>query len=111
MKYEGQSFQLPVAFPKDASPATILAELVEALGREHERQYGFRGNADAVQIVNLRATSRVLRETAPAAVRTRSAEGGAARSRRAYFGRDAGFLDTPVIDRAALGTASGTARC
>jgi len=103
MKYQGQSFQLPVAFPKGATKGDVMARLIEALAVEHERQYGFRGNAEAVQIVNLRATGRVQRETPPAAVRTRdTATAATPRNRAAYFGRDIGFLDTPVLGRSAL---------
>lgn len=104
MKYEGQSFQLPVLFPREAREDSILPALVEALGREHERQYGFRGSAEAVQIVNLRATARLQRPVPPMAVRT---DAVAARrtehSRRAFFGRERGFIDTSVVGRAALG--------
>jgi N-methylhydantoinase A len=104
MKYEGQSFQLPVPFPENADPESIMAALAEGLGREHERQYGFRGNPDSVQIVNLRATARVVRPVQTAAVRpAASAAGGGERVRPAYFGKDLGFLDTPVIGRSALG--------
>lgn len=104
MKYEGQSFQLPVRFPHEAGEASILSALVEALGHEHERQYGFRGNADSVQIVNLRATARLQRPVPPMAVRSGAVPaGGAERTRRAYFGREKGFSDTPVVGRAALG--------
>ncbi|MFO1161867.1 MAG: hydantoinase/oxoprolinase family protein [Reyranellaceae bacterium] len=106
MKYEGQSFQLPVPFPRVADAKGILPALVEALGQEHEKQYGFRGNADAVQIVNLRATARLQRPVPPMAVRTDAAASvGGGRSRKAYFGRERGFLDTPVIGRAGLGPA------
>ena len=103
MKYEGQSFQLPVPFPQGADTNAILPALVEALGQEHEKQYGFRGNADAVQIVNLRATARLQRPVPPMAVRTDAGARAAERSRKAYFGRERGFLDTPVIGRSALG--------
>ena len=102
MKYEGQSFQLPVPFPADATEASVLPSLTEALAQEHERQYGFRGNAEAVQIVNLRATARVVRLTEPAAVRTEAGAEQAATSRRAYFGPEIGSVATPIIGRTAL---------
>jgi N-methylhydantoinase A len=103
MKYAGQSFQLAVPFPDDGDADPLAAQLVEALGRAHERLYGFRGNPDAAQIVTLRVVARVIQHNPPDAMRPDAAEDASRDCRRsAYFGRALGVIETAVIARGAL---------
>ncbi len=85
--------------------AALAAHLEEAFGKEHEKTYGHRAGPDepvepvAIQVVGegLRA-----RPSVPEKVRSTRKERSAAASRRAYFGRTHGWLDTPIVHRAAL---------
>ena len=86
-----------------------LAALAERFAGEHERTYGHRGSpGQPVDLVNLRLVASGIDQ------RARSADAERARavdsrkrttrsSRQAYFG-PAGLFETPVIDRADLGS-------
>ncbi|GGC50525.1 methylhydantoinase [Siccirubricoccus deserti] len=100
LRYQGQSFELQVGFAAGDGPAV----LAEGFGAEHERTYGHRaGPGEPVEIVALQVVGRGLpdrprmpdRLAPPAAATPQPA-------RPAYFGRAAGWLDTPVLARAAL---------
>jgi N-methylhydantoinase A len=86
--------------------AAAVAALEEAFGREYERTYGQRGGArEPIELVNLRvvvqAVSARPRLPERLALDRTAGEGGV---RRAYFGPEHGWLDTPVLGRAALGS-------
>jgi N-methylhydantoinase A len=96
LRYGGQSFELMV----DADDPGELAANFHAA---HERRYGYRMEAEPVELVNLRLTAIVpvekpdLREPEPKG----DAETG---RRRANF--DGGWREVPVLDRARMGKGS-----
>jgi N-methylhydantoinase A len=109
LRYLGQSFELAIPFtPADnlTFDEKTAAALVEAFGAGHERTYGHRAAGEPVELVNVRLAARGLAAQprrlpgppAPAAQRT--VAGG--RSRRAYFGPPAGWIETPVVARSGL---------
>ncbi len=108
-RYAGQSFELTVPVPAGALDAAAVEVIAEAFGREHERTYGHRaGVTEPVEIVALRVVGRGIpdRPRVPARVRIeRGGTGAAGGIRRVYFGREAGWLDTPILGRADLATA------
>ncbi len=98
LRYAGQSHELQIAIPNDATPAD-LRTVFEA---EHERTYGHRSEKDPVQLVCLRVRATV-----------RSAEVFSRRDTRAetvttgrdvYFGKEIGWVETGVVNRAAVET-------
>lgn len=104
MRYAGQAYELAIAVHDDDTPAEILSRF----HAEHHRTYGHRSDGDPVDLVSIRVQAQVAPvdrsmsyQRLAAAAR---ASGGARdpKSRRAYFGRAAGFADTPVVDRGAL---------
>ncbi len=54
LRYRGQSFELPIEAQLEPEPG----ELIEAFAAEHERRYGYRGDAGAVELVNVRLAAR-----------------------------------------------------
>ncbi len=50
LRYRGQAFELTIGAPAEPE----LADLVEAFEAEHERRYGYRDEAGAVELVNVR---------------------------------------------------------
>jgi N-methylhydantoinase A len=54
LRYSGQAFELPIDGTLEPDPAG----LVEAFAAEHERRYGYRGDAGAVELVNVRIAAR-----------------------------------------------------
>jgi N-methylhydantoinase A len=106
LHYAGQSFELTVPVEGGPLDGLALARLDEAFGREHERTYGHRAGPDEpVELISLRLVARGVPDAprVPERVRLdREHAGEPAPPRRAYFGRERGWLDTPVVGRADL---------
>ena len=102
LRYSEQAHELTVPFVAD------LDALALAFSAEHERTYGHAASAEAVESVALRVTARIAVEDIDAGAAARALErgdddgGGPRRSRRAYFGGEAGPRDTPVLSRRGL---------
>jgi N-methylhydantoinase A len=106
LRYQGQSFELTIPAPAGALDPERVAELAEAFGREHQRTYGHRAGPDEpVELVGLRVVARGIpdRPRVPEQVRVDRPDGGAHKPRRAYFGAETGWIETPVLGRADLG--------
>src|SRR5262249_54394313 len=102
LRYAGQAHELAVAVPARID----VAALATAFGDEHERHYGHRADAEAVECVALRAIGRLavsnaaLRDSGPS--HSERLTVGEAKMRPAYFGAACGLIETPVIRRADL---------
>ena len=103
MRYKGQSYELTIDLPHDGDP---IAGAIAAFHRRHEDFYGHANRAAPVEFVNLRTI-----HACPAAARrgeasphSRAGASQPAATRQAYFEECGGFVDTPVHQRAALGT-------
>jgi N-methylhydantoinase A len=104
MRYAGQAYELGIGVRSDDTIATVLARFHD----EHQKTYGHRSDGDPVDLVSIRILAQVApldeslnyRRLASAARAVASAR--PATTRRAYFGKELGFIDTPVIDRVAL---------
>lgn len=104
MRYSGQAYELAVPVRAGDSLADVLLHFHE----EHLKTYGHRSDSDPVDLVSVRILARVLppegttnyERLATAARDQRTAQPET--SRRAYFGKKFGFIDTPVLDRASL---------
>ena len=106
MRYRGENTNLTVSAAVSLDDPQLLADV---FGGEHERTYGYRSDDEIVEVVNLRLIARGLSaesrvpETLSVAERGESATGDRRGSREAYFGPAAGRVDTPVVDREAVG--------
>ena len=100
LRYEGQAHELavPVASGPDGLPDT--GAMAAAFGDEHERTYGHRADAEAVESVTLRAVATVAVEK-PAPQPRPGAEVSAS-ARPAFFGPLAGRQTVPVVAREGL---------
>ncbi|MCC7271395.1 MAG: hydantoinase/oxoprolinase family protein [Alphaproteobacteria bacterium] len=106
--YQGQTFDLTVPVPDGPVDQAMLRHLEEAYGREHERTYGHRaGVEEPVELVSIQVVGQGLRTGGgvPDNVRPSRAEPDAPPPRRAYFGPDKGWIETPVVRRSDLATA------
>ena len=101
LRYQGQSFELGVAVPRADD---VGAALEEAFGAEHERTYGHRAGAgEPVEVVALQVLGRGIPERPRMPERLMSGmEGAPQPPRPAYFGADAGWIETPVLRRSDL---------
>jgi N-methylhydantoinase A len=105
LHYRGQSYELPVGVPEGKIDQKMVEYLEEAFGREHERTYGHRAGPDEpVELVSIQVVGRGLREGAgvPGQVRSSRPEPAPPPPRRAYFGSEHGWLETPVLRRSEL---------
>ena len=104
MKYVGQTSSLPVRCPAFPTDAPGMSAMVEAFGQSHERQYGYRSDGEALQLVALKVIGRGI----PAAPRlpdrlVRAAEWVSERGeRKAFFGPEHGWQPAAVLPRVGL---------
>lgn len=106
LRYAGQSHELTVALPDRLDGTLSLAELAQRFGEEHERTYGHRAENDPVELVNLRLTAVGMRNNAIIPARLMAATSShdhghisPEASRPVYFGKEWGWVDTPVYGR------------
>ena len=105
LHYKGQIYELSVPAPEGDLDANKLAELAERFGQEHETVYGHRaGPEEPVELVNIAVVGRGVSEASrvPDQLHADLAASPSDSSRQAYFGRDHGWMETPVIARADL---------
>jgi len=101
-RYVGQSSEIDVPLPDLTDAATLLARLPSLFAVEHERTYGFRAPDDEqVELIGLSVIARGTPERPRLPEHIPPAAANVPAKRRAWF-PDAGWIDTPVVDRASL---------
>ena len=107
LHYKGQTYELVVSAPDGPVDARFLAALEESFGAEHERTYGHRaGPEEPVELVAIQVVGTGVREGSAVPERVVLSRGEPAPQppRRAYFGPDHGWIETPVLRRSDLGS-------
>jgi N-methylhydantoinase A len=108
LHYKGQTYELVVPAPDGPVDKRFVSELEEAFGAEHERTYGHRaGPEEPVELVAIQAIGTGARagSAVPDRVELSRGEPAPQPPRRAYFGPDHGWIDTPVLRRSDLSSA------
>jgi N-methylhydantoinase A len=108
LHYKGQTYELTVPVPDGPVDSNMVAHLEEAFGGEHERTYGHRaGREEPVELVAIQVVGSGLRAGGgvPEQVASTRPELAAGPPRRAYFGAERGWVETPVLRRADLAAA------
>jgi N-methylhydantoinase A len=101
LRYIGQWRSLSVEVPK---PIQSLQHALEIFHREHERQFSWSNVEQVVEIYGLRITA-IGQVAKPVFPKTAQQPHGAVKprsTRRVFFERAGGFVDTPVYRRADL---------
>ena len=103
LRYRGQSFELPIEVSGSAGPA----ELREAFGRAHELRYGYRDDAEEVELVTLRVSVWGTAPALPLMASTAAEQPAAGRRRIVLAGET---IDVRVLrgELAARDSAGGT---
>ena len=110
MHYVGQSHELTNALPKELS----LEDLEETFGKEHERTYAYRSDREPVEVTNVRVVAQERNAEARGSTafpfgQTLYGDGANSatptKSRMAYFGRETGAIEAPIIHRRQLDAA------
>jgi N-methylhydantoinase A len=106
LRYLSQTHELAVPWPAGATTRESLARLSADFEDSHERTYGHRAADSMVELVNLHLVARGVPETprVPAVLKFREEHAVASGARPAWFGREHGWLDTPVCSRGAVGS-------
>ena len=105
MRYEGQAFELTVPVPNGKLNQLNISHLPELFESEHESTYGHRYPGDKnVQIVNLRTTGKLESNFRRNIDVNKMQEYNTRKTfknndRKAYFGKNFGYINTPVINR------------
>ncbi|HEV2956375.1 MAG TPA: hydantoinase/oxoprolinase family protein [Xanthobacteraceae bacterium] len=105
LHYKGQTYELVVPAPDGPVDKHFVSELEEAFGAEHERTYGHRaGPEEPVELVAIQVVGTGVREgsAVPERVELSRGEPKPQPPRRAYFGPDHGWIETPVLRRSDL---------
>jgi N-methylhydantoinase A len=108
LRYEGQSWELSIPVPEGKLEPAELVKATKDFEDEHEKTYGHRLLGYAVQAVSLRLvatipTKRVTLSTITGGASAVKATGQAAETRKAYWGKSYGFIDTPVLELKQVG--------
>lgn len=103
--YWGQSYELEVSAPVGLEPADLVDTLVSRFESEHENTYGHRAENEQVIIAAIRLIARVPAEPFSIEITSSETDGSVIRSNRdAWFGPGYGWLPTPVLSRADIGS-------
>jgi len=106
MRYAGQNYELPVAFPADADDGALLAALREGFERAHRQMYGYVAEEEPMQAVTFRLEAIGAVPKADIAARP-PAPGTAADAiigtRDVWLVEAKGFVACPIYDRERLG--------
>ena len=101
LRYRGQAYELTVN--ANARPDDDLANfIVERFHIEHERTYGRRASDEPVDLVTIRSTYRI--DSDRIVPKSGNESEDKKPPRNAYFGKQHGWMLTPVIDRGRLTT-------
>lgn len=100
LRYRGQSHELTI----DVGERMAAADLAEAFEREHERVYGYRGEGEPVELVNMRLTA--IRPLERPRIGGAKAAQGESALRRAWFAGK--WMEAEVWRRGRLGCARVT---
>ena len=103
VKYEGQGTGLTIPLPK-VPEQQVLSALEEQFEDEHETTFGHVAQAKR-QIVAVRLIARGLskRSRMPSHLGQNPEVGVGGRERKAYFGKEHGWLVTPIVSRGDIG--------
>jgi N-methylhydantoinase B len=106
MKYAGQGSTLSLKLPHYPVSHDELVDLAQAFDDEHLQQYGYNSPAEQKRTVAIKVIGRgvVDRPRLPAEIYHRHDKRIEPHKRNVYFGPEHGWLETPVLDRQALGS-------
>jgi N-methylhydantoinase A len=102
VKYIGQNAALAVAVEHLPISADDLTALSDVFSEAHDKTFGYRSDSERLQLVSLKVVGRGVPDAPrlPDEVRVGSGYVPTMDNRRAYFGPEHGWIETPVLRRA-----------
>lgn len=107
LQYRGQGSTIATRITDGVAELGDLAEVLGRFHDEHQRMFGYCMRSEAVEIVTLRLSARIVQDDHEALHRytvDRPHQVAEGEMRRIYCGPTAGYLDAPVTTREALGS-------
>ena len=101
LRYEGQAYELTVPLANDTLTAGAVETAMTRFHAHHEQRYGYAMPAEPVELVTLRVAGTV--ETPPLSDPVAATDGPTVVGKRSVYFDDRGSLETPIVDRLALG--------
>jgi N-methylhydantoinase A len=105
LRYFRQASELTIPVPEGIITSRVLEDLRLAFDQEHDKTFGHAFPNAPVEAACLRVISTIPMPKPPLSDQTGRSQGSQAggRTRLAYFGREIGFVDTPVLGWMDLG--------
>ena len=103
LRYRGQAYELTVELGPGAPD---FKQLCDGFHAEHERTYGYRSEAEPVELVNLKVVARVPLAATALSAATVAWDEEARASRDVYYGPSCGIQSTLVGSRSLLADGS-----
>jgi N-methylhydantoinase A len=103
VRFKGQASEIRIPLGEQAIDDAGISRMCEAFEGEHEQLYGHRSDPDnPIEVIAVRLIGRVESEEGGSKLQRvdRSVTGSG--SREAYFGKQFGLVDTPVVNRGDL---------
>lgn len=108
ISYEGQAWELSIEIPEGRLEQPQIEALAEHFKAEYEKIYGYNLNT-SLHVVTLRLVATLPLEKRPSLVgHTRNTSDDTSvqafsNTRKAYWGKEHGFIDTPVLNLSQIG--------
>jgi N-methylhydantoinase A len=100
LRYVGQNTALTLPIPNPPLNAAKLAEIEETFAQAHESTFGYRSDEESVQFVTVKVVSQGLSATPRVPDKVTVPEGLPKSGHRdAYYGKEHGWIATPIIAR------------
>ncbi len=112
VKYVGQASTLTVPAAQCPPVAATLDEVARVFGDLHAATFGYKSN-EPLQVTALKLVGRGIAQSPrlPAELKRMDERAIPAARRKAYFGKEHGWVSTPVLSRAAVGAAAAPGPC
>jgi N-methylhydantoinase A len=103
LKYAGQSTELIIPIPWRTLKEDHIPDLAERFHAEHLKTYAHKHLGEPVAFVNLGVAAQLPpQDVLPQGGERMAAEPVDSGKRRAYFGKDYGWINTPLLDERAI---------
>ena len=100
MRYVGQNTALTLPIPNPPYDEAKLSEIEETFAKAHLATFGYRSDEESVQFVTVKAVGQGISAMPRLPDKVTVPEGlEKSGSRKAYYGDDYGWVDTPIISR------------
>lgn len=106
LRYKGQASELSISINNGHLDTSELKNITEVFEREHEKTYGHSLPGYPLQAINVRMVARIPTSQARLSTRIRSTIKGQSsgpQTRKAYWGKEYGSIDTPVLTTEQIG--------